>query len=266
MKIQWTKLPYSFDPALLQQDIASIAEEEWVPHFNRGDYEGKWSSIALRSRNGRADDIVPMGAAAGFHDTPLMERCPHLRDAVDTFAFPMKAVRLLRLHAGSRVREHVDPDLGVDDGEIRLHVPITTNDKMEFIVAGRQLKLREGESWYIDFSQAHRLHNGGDADRVHLLIDGEMNDWAKSLLHRAASEIVTETFEPAGAMQFAKFSEVVYEDKGLQMDFLEATQQVELLEAVVSAGGSRGYVFDRADVESVYRSNMKVWNSRAGEL
>ncbi len=86
--------------------------------------------------------------------------------AVNAFEFPKEAVRLLRLHAGARIKEHRDHDLGLADGELRIHVPIATNDDVEFIVANRRLILQEGESWYIDFSQPHRINNPGASDRV----------------------------------------------------------------------------------------------------
>ena len=141
VKIRWTKLPFFFDPARLRADLNAIPNSAWVPHFNQNDYTGQWSSVALRSLSGRADDIQPRGHTGQFINTPLAASCPNLERVIDTFAFPKKSVRLLRLHARSRVLEHRDPDLGLVDGEIRIHVPITTNDRLEFVVANRQLLL-----------------------------------------------------------------------------------------------------------------------------
>ena len=193
MAIPWTKLPQIFAPDGLQADLAAIVAAVWVPHFNTKDYDGQWSSVALRSRTGHVKDIMPVGTLEEYRDTPLMECSPHLRAAVEAFAFPKMSVRLLRLHAGARVLEHTDRCLGLEDGEVRLHVPITTNEQVEFVVAGRQLRLRAGESWYIDFTQPHRIFNGGSTDRVHLVIDGPANEWVLDLVRRSAAEIVTET-------------------------------------------------------------------------
>lgn len=263
--IQWTRLPFVFEPELLQQDLRGIAESEWVPHFNQSDYEGRWSSVSLRSRTGLIEDGVPMGTAAEFRETPLMDRCPHMKAAVDAFEFAKKSVRLLRLQAGSRVREHVDRDLGLAAGELRLHVPVVTNDKLEFVVAGRQLKLREGESWYIDFSQPHRIYNGGETDRVHLIIDGEVNEWAMAMLRCATEEMVTESFEPKGAAEFERFRAQVFEDAELQAELLNAETREALTSAVVAAGAARGFAFEAAEVEAVLRKNTQAWNERTGE-
>jgi Aspartyl/Asparaginyl beta-hydroxylase len=263
VKIQWTKLPFTFEPALLREDLARILGGAWKPHFNQQDYVGDWSGLALRSRMGDANDISPHGTAAEFKNTPLMEQCPHLRAVVEAFQFPVKSVRLLRLKAGSRVNEHSDPDLGLADGQLRIHVPVMTSEQVEFVVANRRLILREGESWYIDFSQRHRIYNGGDTDRIHLIIDGEVNAWALALLETSAREIVTESFDPPGMMEFRRFQEIVYDDPVLQTALLSVSGKKQLLEEVVAVGAQRGYAFDMAVVESVFQANRQAWMTRA---
>lgn len=263
VSLQWTKLPFFFDPAGLRADLEAIPDAAWIPHFNQQDYEGAWSSVALRSRSGRAEDIVPRGSAEEFRDTSFAALCPHLRAVVDVFEIQKKSVRLLRLHAGSRVREHRDRDLGLADGELRIHVPVTTNEDVEFIVANRRLVLGEGEAWYIDFSQPHRIHNRGASDRIHLVIDGEVNNWATALLERSAQQMVTETFEPAGMASFRAFCEMVFEDENLQAKLQGVTHVRQFLEAVVAAGAERGIVFDLSDAESVFNQRSHDWLRRS---
>jgi hypothetical protein len=261
--IPWTKLPFAFDPVGLRVDLQSIPSQAWVPHFNPQDYSGEWSSVALRSRSGRADDITAQGAVEDFHDTPLAAQCPHLWAAVRAFAFPLKSVRLLRLHAGSRVREHCDRDLRLASGELRIHVPVATNEDVEFIVANRRLELCEGEAWYIDFSQPHRIDNRGAADRTHLVIDGTLNDWAVALLQRALSEVVTESFEPARAASLRLFREQVFEDKQLQTELLKITDREKFLDAVVAAGVEQGFDFELGEVESEFNRRRGEWLERS---
>ena len=260
--LQWTRLPFFFDPAGLRADLELIEAGEWIAHFNQQDYEGEWSSVALRARGGRANDIVPMGGVNEYEDTPLASRCPHLKAAMDAFKLPKKSVRLLRLHAGSKVREHRDPDLGLNGGELRIHVPVATSDEVEFVVAGRRLFLREGDAWYIDFSQPHRIDNRGTSDRIHLVIDGEVNDWALNLLERGLSEMVTETFEPVGVESFRRFREIVFEDAELQGELLAIADRAQFLEAVVGAGTLRGYALEVAVVESEWNQRHREWMAR----
>jgi hypothetical protein len=261
--IPWTRLPLRFDAGLLRAEVQAIAEAAWVPHFNQADYEGRWSSVALRSKSGRVDDITAQGSIEEFRDTPLAAQCPHLQAVMAAFAFPQKSVRLLRLHAGSRVREHRDADLGLADGELRIHVPVVTSEQVEFVVANRRLMLREGEAWYIDFSQPHRIDNRGASDRIHLILDGTLNEWAAALLQRSVEEIVTETFEPAGAAGFRVFREMVFEDLQLQEEMLRAAERPRFLQAVVAAGAERGYGFGMAEVESILNQRRREWMERS---
>ncbi len=54
----------------------------------------------------------------------------------------------------------------------RLHIPIITNDKCIFEVDGEEINMKEGEIWEINnHNKPHAVSNGGDIDRVHLLID-----------------------------------------------------------------------------------------------
>jgi hypothetical protein len=265
-QIPWTKLPFRFAPPLLRSDLDAIADAEWVPHFNRADFDGEWSGVALRSLTGRVQDISARGSPDDFYDTELMTRCPHLRAVVESFPFPKKAVRLLRLHAGSRVKEHRDQDLGLADGELRIHVPVETNEHVEFIVANRMLPLKEGETWYIDFSQPHRIVNGGSTPRTHLIIDGHLNDWANEVLLKASREIVTETLDPPGMREFDRFRSLVCEDSALQQELLEFTTPPTLLQAVTAAGARHGFVFSPEDVDSVLQSNRREWTLRTRQI
>lgn len=264
--IPWTRLPFVFDPCLLRSDVATIPEDAWRAHFNQADYEGEWSSIALRSKGGDVGDIIPTGLAREFSDTALMGSCHHLRHAVESFQFPQKSVRLLRLHPGSCVKDHVDKDLGLAGGEIRIHIPVETNDCVEFIVANRLLPLREGEAWYIDFSQPHRIRNDGTTPRTHLVIDGTLNDWAREMLISAKQKIVTTTFDPPGIGRLDEFRQAVYSDTLLRSELMKITDAQALLKAVLVAANERGYNLNSTDIEAVYQQSRREWSQRSKEL
>ena len=122
------KLPLMFDAVGLQLDLQTILADEFIPHFNKGYYEGDWSVVPLRSIGGRADQIYPDPTKTkSFADTPLLARCPSVQVLLATFQCELQAVRFLRLKAGSVVKEHRDYNLGYEDGEVRFHVPVLTN-------------------------------------------------------------------------------------------------------------------------------------------
>jgi hypothetical protein len=175
------RLPFTFDPRPLQADLDGLAPADWIPHFNTRYYEGAWSAAALRSVGGVTGQIYPDPTAQdAFADTPLLARCPHIRAVLEAFACPLQSVRLLKLAAGSVIREHKDLNLSYDDGEVRLHIPVRTNPEVEFYLNGRRLALNEGESWYLNFNLPHRVANRGSTDRVHLVLDCVVNDWLRA--------------------------------------------------------------------------------------
>jgi hypothetical protein len=266
LTILWTKLPFFFNPAGLQADLAKLEAEMWMPHYNQRDYDGDWNSLSLRSMSGRANDILSVGGPDSYRDTPVMAMCQHMRAAVEAFPFPKTSVRLLRLGAGARIKEHVDRDLGLADGELRIHVPVTTNDKMEFVVSERRLILQPGEAWYIDFSKPHRIYNGGDTDRVHLVIDGVVNAWVLETLERSSREIVTESFAADAKQQLVRFREQVFADASLQSELLLARDRTKLMEAMVAAGERLGYSFKARDVDAMQSELNHSWNARKDEL
>lgn len=176
------KLPLAFDPARLKADLDLIQPDEWVPHFNTAYYEGDWSGISLRSVGGKPTQLYPDPTAQGkFADTPTLERCPYLREVLHTFKCDLDSVRLLRLSARSSIREHRDYNLGYEDGELRLHVPIVTNPDVAFFLSGERVPMQPGECWYLNLNLPHRVDNKSDIDRVHLVIDCLLNDWLRGL-------------------------------------------------------------------------------------
>lgn len=181
---QSQRLPISFDPERLRADLAHVGAGDWVSHFNTAYYEGDWSVVALRSVGGAAAQIYPDPTATGlFADTELLARCPNIRAALSVFRCPLQSVRLLRLSPGSRIREHRDLNLGYEDGEVRLHVPLLTNPSVEFRLAGQPLPMNEGECWYVNFNLPHSVANLGATPRIHLVLDCVLDDWLRSLFH-----------------------------------------------------------------------------------
>lgn len=184
------KLPLTFDPALLKADLEQILETDWTRHFNREYYEGAWRGVALRASSGRANQLHTLAQeTADAIDTPVLTRCPYFQHVLATFDCSIHTARILSLAPGSKILEHADDFLGGENGILRIHIPIMTDERVEFFVGGERLTMNEGEAWCIDFSLPHRVTNGSDNDRVHLVIDCRVNEWLKTLLPQAAVEV-----------------------------------------------------------------------------
>jgi mannose-6-phosphate isomerase-like protein (cupin superfamily) len=184
--------------------------------------------------------------ANNFADTALLRRCPFLQRVLAAFACPLKAVRLLTLAPGAVIREHCDPGLRYEEGEVRLHIPIHTNPEVEFYVAGEQLHLEAGQCYYINTSLPHRVSNHGSEDRVHLVIDAEVNTWVQDVFRRGYP---TPTLPPA-PQGYAAFRMQLLSDPALQQILHAITDEQEFLDAVVRIGRELGFTFDRAEIRN----------------
>ena len=179
----YVKFPFQFDAARLRADLARVAEDEWIRHFNQSNYEGNWSVASLRSNGGATKQIYPdPHSPADFEDTEILARCRYVREVLSRIECEKESVRFMLLGAGARIREHKDYFMGFEDGVIRLHIPVVTNESVEFYLAGERVPMHEGELWYLDFSQKHRVENNGTTDRIHLVMDCKVNDWLVEMI------------------------------------------------------------------------------------
>ena len=53
----------------------------------------------------------------------------------------------------------------------RIHVPLLTNPDVIFLVGGKQITMDVGKGYEINNQLVHRVHNGGDDDRIHFIFD-----------------------------------------------------------------------------------------------
>ena len=194
--IKYIRLPFQFNAQQLQEETERIAEQHWQLHYQTRHYTGGWSAIPLRSVNGNTNNIlVSPEENAVYADTAFLKQSPYLQQVLSTFLCPLKAVRLLKLDAGAVIKEHRDADLAFEYGELRIHIPVVTNNLVEFIVDKERLFLKEGESWYMNFNLPHTIENKSDTARIHLVIDAVVNDWVKELFAQP-SLLKKETEEP----------------------------------------------------------------------
>jgi hypothetical protein len=83
---------------------------------------------------------------------------------------------------GGNIPPHRDMVGNVGFGGLRLHVPIITNPKVNFVVARKRVIMSTGELWALDTSYTHSVSNYGEENRIHLVMDVIVNDWVLKLL------------------------------------------------------------------------------------
>lgn len=191
---KYIKFPVRFDEKRLLQDLKLVMDDKWIPHFNTGGYIGNWTVISLYAKNGNEQNIfAPLNNTDAISETPLMKECHYFKEVLAYFKFPILSVRLLRLEAGAEIKPHTDYELGYENGQFRLHIPIVTHPEVEFILDDERLTMLSGECWYTNVNFVHSVVNRGTIDRVHLVIDGIRNEWTDELFFSAAPK---ESFEP----------------------------------------------------------------------
>lgn len=187
--MNYCRLALLFDPELLARDLGLIESQEWVMHYNAGDFEGCWSGVALRGLGGQAGNLRALPRAQVlYEDTPLLSRCPYFQHVLHAFECPLGAVRLLSLDAGSVIHEHRDDQLAAGDAEVRLHVPVQTDPAVEFTLDHQRLHMAPGECWFLDVTRPHAVTNRSQHARVHLVLDCLVNPWLQQHLEHAGWE------------------------------------------------------------------------------
>jgi len=175
--IKYIRLPFRFSQQRLLDELNAL-QGEWIMHFNKAHYDGDWSALPLRSVSGSISNVIPGNGREEevFADTVFMEQCPYIKHILGHFPCNHKSVRLLRLKPGAVIKEHTDAELCFEQGEARIHVPIITNAQLEFYLDDERVEMQAGSCWYMNFNLPHRINNFGETDRVHLVIDIEVND------------------------------------------------------------------------------------------
>ncbi|MEU5880913.1 aspartyl/asparaginyl beta-hydroxylase domain-containing protein [Spirillospora sp. NPDC047279] len=196
------KLRSGYDVERLVQDLANVSRASWAAKTRYSSTAGGpgaprssngWSCLPLRSPGGRPSRTDPGGPGVlDFAYTPAFERVPYVQEILSGLPGNHRQVSLLELAPGGSTHVHRDHPSGFAFGWIRLHIPITTNDRCFITIDGKRHHWRPGELWYGDFSRLHHVTNDGTLARVHLVVDIEV------------SPQVTEIFPPGFLARLGK--------------------------------------------------------------
>ena len=215
---------FSFDSGLLLKDYKAVQSATQL-HHSQQNYTGEWSGIPLR-RPKSAFMALDAGNAEQdqFVNTEQAIKTAYVEEVLSFFECEKTSVRFLKLTPGSVIKPHSDERLSFFVGYVRLHIPVLTNDKVEFVADGEGLKMQPGECWFADFSRTHSVANRGDQDRVHLIIDLIVNDWLTELFIKEG--IVAQDEQPPDPMDAESEEFKLATVKALLEQNTEATRQL----------------------------------------
>jgi hypothetical protein len=182
--VRYAKLALPFDVKAMQAELSATAEE-WQLHINKYHYSGSWTVLALRSPGGEHKNIIPelLGKHNEYQDTLYMANFPSVKKLLLTINCPVMSVRFLNLQAGAVIKEHRDMELAFEKGEARLHFPVVTNPDVEFYCENERIFLEQGDCWYLNANLPHRVSNPSNNDRIHLIVDCEVNNWLTGMIN-----------------------------------------------------------------------------------
>jgi hypothetical protein len=160
--------------------------DDWDVHYSKYNNSKSWTAVSLKGFGGKEEFIIKPSEMNGtwkknnedkmdwvVSDTPLRKKLTHVEHFIKLLPFDT---------------ERQDKELGLEDGQIaRLHFPLVTNEKVIFRqwnTDGTRTKIHmgEGELWYLDIRKPHTAINGGDENRIHLVIDIRCNEYFRNWL------------------------------------------------------------------------------------
>ena len=96
---------------------------------------------------------------------------PIVKDMEKVYNGKFGRIMLTKLFANQKITPHLDVMYDYFNIARRFHVPIITNDLVDFYVNKERKVMKEGECWEINNKKIHAVENNSNEDRVHLLFD-----------------------------------------------------------------------------------------------
>lgn len=158
------RLPVGVDAPRLAAEIAALGPSIWGTTDGRVGVHMAAEALFLRGH-------APAEGNLPIDDRPVLDRLPGVREALGLLAAPPQRCLLARLPAGRSIAPHIDraPYFAKT---VRIHVPITTSDRVFMYCAGFSYRMGAGEIWALNNSAVHGVWNADPAlSRTHLICD-----------------------------------------------------------------------------------------------
>ena len=174
------RFPIKIDLQRMIDELKTLEGGNWLSHYDKALADG-WTTIPLSTHDGSSDneESQRVGQWGKYKTTKYLDQLPYFKSILDAFGCPFGRVRIMKLMPGSIIREHRDTYEEVSDyafGQVRLHIPVITNDKVTFMVDGKNLQMKAGRLYYVNFSKKHYVRNDGTEARTHLVLDLKVNE------------------------------------------------------------------------------------------
>jgi hypothetical protein len=156
--------------AILAQDEAAWFEEQY--RQQEYDVHRQTRSIVLVFVNLEVWPDIEIHKEPGW-DRLAETAIPVMHDIIQRHYPPGGAIiraMAAKLPAGGKIAPHVDSHPSFHRGH-RIHVPITTNPRVRFMIDGRPHQLKVGAAYEINNQKNHSVMNKGADDRITFIFD-----------------------------------------------------------------------------------------------
>ncbi|QPH38255.1 aspartyl/asparaginyl beta-hydroxylase domain-containing protein [Pedobacter endophyticus] len=149
------RLNKTFSVEMLTRVYNGIKNIESAPAGYPGEGNFNWNTIPIYSLGNEERESLP--------------QTDELLDELKAMKLRLRLVRFMMLEPDGIIKEHSDSFLS--DRIVRLHIPVFTNQNVEFFLDDLRCNWQPGELWFGDFSKPHHGVNKSQQTRVHLVID-----------------------------------------------------------------------------------------------
>ena len=159
----------------LKEAILSLNESDWASQTHRqSEYEvhRQTKSVVLVFTDGEGWPNIEVTKESGWD--LLSETAIPLMHGIIAEYYPEGGtiIRAMaaRLPAGHIIKPHFDRHPSFHAGH-RIHVPVTTNRRVRFMIDGRPYQLEVGKAYELNNQKNHSVMNKGKEDRITFIFD-----------------------------------------------------------------------------------------------
>jgi hypothetical protein len=162
------------DVDALKSAILGLDEAAWIANQQRQidyDVHRQTQSVVLVFCDGPGKDLA-VSKQEGW-DLLAATAVPVMHELIER-AYPAGGtiIRAMaaKLLAGGRINPHFDSHPTFRHSH-RIHVPITTNNRVRFMIDGRPYRMQVGQAYEINNQKTHSVINSATEDRVTFIFD-----------------------------------------------------------------------------------------------
>lgn len=163
------------DSSALRETILSVAPEAWLENSLRQqvyDVHTYTQSLVMVFTSGEGWPNIEVTKESSW-DLLKDQAVPLMHTILEKYYPPGGTIvraMAAKLIPGGVIKPHVDKHPSFHAGH-RIHIPITTNPRVRFMIDGRPYQFEVGKAYEINNQKQHSVMNKGKDDRITFIFD-----------------------------------------------------------------------------------------------